>query len=242
MSTIGIFKNILDKKNRDIQEFLKGKPERIDDNLPLGLKINGMVTLDETKFIIHGDALKIQSPGGGNHTVLAIEKFMLSKLAVYRFYLESNDNKNQSILQVPLAEGEAGSIALYRIYDEVYPESEEEWGWWLNEHTGWIGYKDFIIRGDDGSETLYQRIWGGDGEYSKPLFFNSTLILDPYGMTGMRTENLAMAYGREISRNMREYVFLAQQKVLDDSGRIEEAKIVIMAGMDLNKAEVGVIG
>lgn len=268
---MGIFKNILAKKQRAISasigEYFKGKPQRVDVNLPLGLKLNGMARLDETKFVIYGDALKMASPGAGNHTVIAVEKFTINALTVYRFYLESNDDKNQSILQIPLSGApisapisasisapisapsppEVSGIILYRVVDEVYPENEEDWGLWLNEGTGWIGYKDFIIRDDDGTETLYYRVWGADEDYVGPISFQSTMVLDPYGMTGMKTENLGMVYAREISAegtgaNLREYVFLTQEKVLDDDGGVEEAKIVIMVGMDLDKAEVEVFG
>ncbi|MEO5356731.1 MAG: YjfK family protein [Nitrospirae bacterium YQR-1] len=241
MSGAGIFRHIHEKSKVKLTGVFRKKPERIDINLPLGIKINSMIRLDETKFITNADVLKVQSPGGGIHTVVAGEKFMIGSLKVYRFYIEENESRNQSVLQIPVANDEIEGIVLYQIIEEVYPQSDEQWDFWLNEGTGCIGYKDFKIQEEDGKETLYYRLWGGDERYTKPIFFRSVISTDSYGITGMKTESHGMVYGREISETLQEYLFIVHEKLLDNDRELEEAKVVLMAGIDIDLAEIDVL-
>ncbi|MBF0465745.1 MAG: DUF2491 family protein [Nitrospirae bacterium] len=236
-----IFRHIYEKNKQKPAGFLRKKPRRIDVNLPLGIRINGMVRFDESKFVINSDVLKAQSPGGGIHTVAAGEKFMIGSLKIYRFYLEENETKQQSVLQIPVSNDEMEGMVLFRIIEEIYPQDEEEWDFWLNEETGCIGNKDFRIREEDGSDTLYYRIWGDDERYVKPIFFRSVISTDSYGLTGMKTENIGMIYGREITETLQEYLFIVYEKLLDDDGHTEEAKIILMAGIDIGLAEIDVL-
>ena len=242
MGVFGMFRHIAERKTKDIADsFGKPEMERVDRNLPLGIKIHCMIRLDETRFILAGDKLKVESPGGGTHTVTAAEKLMIGDSRIYRVYLESNENKNHSILQIPMDNNEISSITLYRIIDEIYPASDEEWDQWLNSENGLIGYRDFQISNDDGSVTEYVRLWGGQEDYAEPYSFESTIALDPYGTTGVRTESTGMIYGRDADNDLREYLLTEQQSVLDDKGEISESKIVLMAGIDLSQPEIEVM-
>jgi len=238
MSTLGIFKHIFERKEGALSGMFQEKQGRVDEDLPFNLKINSMIKINESKFIINGDALKIASPGGGNQTVIAVEKFKIGELKVYRFYLEGNDSKAQSILQDNVDKGEVTGIRLYRIIDEVYPAGEDDWDVWLNSENGLIGYKDFRITNEDGTETYYRRFWGGDGEYTDPIRFDSTVIFDPYGASGMKTRSRGMVYGRDVTDSLQEYLFIVQESLLNDDGEIKEAKIELMAGIDLEQAEL----
>jgi hypothetical protein len=54
----------------------------------------------------------------------------------------------------------------------------------------------------------------------------------------MKTRNRGMVYGRDVTDSLQEYLFIVQESVLDDYGEIKEAKIELMAGIDLEKAEL----
>ncbi|QWR78846.1 DUF2491 family protein [Candidatus Magnetomonas plexicatena] len=236
-----IFKHIYEKSKQKPTGFLRKKPQRVDANLPLGIRINGMVRFDESKFVINSDVLKAQSPGGGIHTVAAAEKFMIGSMKIYRFYLEENETKEQSVLQIPVSNEEIEGIVLFRIIEEIYPQDEREWDFWLNERTGSIGSKYFRIIEEDSTDTLYHRLWGGDERYVKPIFFRSVISTDSYGLTGMKTENLGMIYAREITETLQEYLFIVYEKLLDDEGQTEDARIILMAGIDIGLAEIDVL-
>ncbi len=241
MGLFGIFKHIAERKKEQIASTLKGDLPRIDSNLPLGIKINCMIGLDETKFILHGDLLKVQSPGGGKHTVTAAEKFRIGSLEMFRIYLESNDTGNSSLLQISLDDNSISGITLFRIYDEIYPANEDEWDQWLNDKNGLIGYQDFQITNDDGSVFEYQRLWGGDDTYTEPFHFNSTVACDPYGTSGMKMRSTGMIYGRDISDAFKEFLFIAHETVLRDDGDIDEEKVVLFIGIGLEQAELTVM-
>jgi hypothetical protein len=241
MGLVGIFKHIAERKKEQITSARKGDLARIDNNLPLGIKINCMIGLDETKFILHGDLLKVQSPGGGKHTVTAAEKFRIGGLEMFRIYLESNDTGNSSLLQIGVDDGSISGINLFRVYDEIYPANENEWDEWMNNENGLIGYRDFQITNDDGSVFEYQRMWGGDDEYAEPFHFESTVACDPYGTSGMKMRSTGMIYYRDIADAFREFLFMAQETVLKDDGDIDEAKIVLLIGIGLEQAELTVM-
>lgn len=241
MGLFGIFKHIAERKKAEVSAALKDDLPRVDDNLPLGIRINCMIGLDETKFILHSDLLKVQSPGGGKHTVTAAEKFRLGDLELYRIYLEANDTGNSSLLQIGVDDDGISGITLFRIHDEIYPASTEEWDDWLNDEDGLIGYRDFRITNDDGSTFEYQRLWGGDDEYSEPFHFESTIAFDPYGTSGVKMSCTGMIYGRDIAEGFTEYLFMAHETILGDEGQSDEEKIVLFIGIGLEQAELTVM-
>ncbi|MBF0458647.1 MAG: DUF2491 family protein [Nitrospirae bacterium] len=236
MGAMGIFKHIVERQAETLSHLLEGKKQRVDSTIPLGLKLNSIVKIDETKFIINEGNLKVQSPGAGAHTVVAAGKYTIGSMSNYKVYLQSTmDKEDASIVQVVVEGTEIISLAFYRVIDEIFPATEDEWGVWLNYDTGLIGYKDFIIDG----ELTYQRTIGSPQlNYVDPLEFTETVALDPYGMTGMKVDCLSMRYAREVNKAVSEYVVVTMEKVKDEFGGVKEAGITIMVGIDLLEPEL----
>jgi hypothetical protein len=236
MGALGIFKHIVERQKEALTGLLREKKKRVDSAIPLGLKINSIVKIDETKFMLNEGNLKVQSPGPGTHTVVAAGKYTLGPMSNYNVFLQSTmDKEDESIIQIVVENTDIISLAYYRVIDEIFPASDEEWGTWLDYETGLIGYKDFIIDG----ELEYRRTIGGpDVNYVEPLEFTETIALDPYGMDGMRVDCLSMRYGREVSQDMMEYLVVTMEKVMDEFGAVKDAGITIMAGIELVEPEL----
>ncbi|WP_420266427.1 DUF2491 family protein [Candidatus Magnetominusculus dajiuhuensis] len=234
MGAMGIFKHIVQRQKEALSGLLEGKKQRVDSTIPLGLKINSIVKIDETKFIINEGNLKVQSPGASTHTVVAAGKYTIGPMSNYKVYLQSTmDKEDESIIQVVVENTEIISLAYFKVIDEIFPATEDDWGVWLNYDTGLIGYKDFIIDG----ELVYQRTIGSpQQEYIEPMEFTETVALDAYGMTGMKVDCLSMRYARDVGIN--EYVVVTMEKVKDEFGAVKEAGITIMAGIELAEPEL----
>ncbi|MBF0556684.1 MAG: DUF2491 family protein [Nitrospirae bacterium] len=234
MGAMGIFKHIVERQKEALSGLLEGKKQRVDSTIPLGLKINSIVKIDETKFIINEGILKVQSPGASTHTVVAAGKYTIGSMSNYKVYLQSTmDKEDESIIQVVVENTEIISLAYFKVIDEIFPASEDEWGVWLNYGTGLIGYKDFIIDG----ELVYQRTIGSpQQDYIEPIEFTETVALDAYGMTGMKVDCLSMRYARDAG--ISEYVVVTMEKVKDEFGTVKEAGITIMAGIELAEPEL----
>ncbi|MEO5360499.1 MAG: YjfK family protein [Nitrospirota bacterium] len=236
MGALGIFKHIVEKQKEALSDLLEGKKQRVDLTIPLGLKINSIVKIDETKFILNEEKLKVTSPGAATHTVVAAGKYTIGPMSNYKLYLQSTmDKEDESVIQVVVENTEILSLAYYRVIDEVFPADEDEWGVWLNYGTGLIGYKDFIIDG----ELIYQRTVGShQQDYIEPMDYAETVALDPYGMTGMKIDGLSMRYAREVNKDMQEYIVVTMEKVKDEFGTVKEAGVTIMAGIELVEPEL----
>ncbi|MBF0488952.1 MAG: DUF2491 family protein [Nitrospirae bacterium] len=234
MGAMGIFKHIVQRQKEALSGLLEGKRQRVDSTIPLGLKINSIVKIDETKFIINEENLKVQSPGASTHTVVAAGKYTIGPMSNYKVYLQSTmDKEDESIIQVVVENTEIVSLAYFKVIDEIFPATEDDWGVWLNYDTGLIGYKDFIIDG----ELVYQRTIGSpQQDYIEPMEFTETVALDAYGMTGMKVDCLSMRYARDVGIN--EYVVVTMEKVKDEFGAVKEAGITIMAGIELAEPEL----
>ncbi|MCG6551095.1 MAG: YjfK family protein [Candidatus Magnetominusculus sp. LBB02] len=234
MGTMGIFKHIVKKQKEALSHLLQGKRQRVDSAIPLGLKINSIVKIDGTKFIINEGKLKVLPPGPGTHTVVAAGKYTLASMSNYKLYLQSTmDKEDESIIQIVVDNTELISLAYYKVIDEIFPANEDEWGVWLNEGTGLIGYRDFIIEG----ELVYNRTVGSPAQdYIEPLEFTETVALDPYGETGMKIDCLSMRYARDVGIN--EYIVVTMEEVKDETGETTGAGVTIMAGIELSEPEI----
>ena len=62
--TWSLFKRIGLKKVDELKDSLqKARMERVDVDLPLGLRFNAIVEVPEVDFILGGDDLKVKHPG-----------------------------------------------------------------------------------------------------------------------------------------------------------------------------------
>lgn len=241
-STWSIFSAIASKKAGEVKGWFKGEknPEFIDKGLPLGLHIEAKLELDNTPFILHKNKLKITFPGKVNY-VVAWVKIEWKGFIIHHFYIESEGEKEKSVIRIVMEKDEIIECRLFRSFDEVYPQNSDEWGFWLNETDGQIGWGGFKTKDD---ETLYERLWESDGgDFVSPYVFKESVYLDREGASVCKIEDTAMMYAQSIQKETKsksqflEFILLQCEENKSTGG----AHIHILVGVDINPQTIKVI-
>jgi hypothetical protein len=239
--TWSLLKRIGLKKVDELKESLHtSNLERIDKDLPLGLRFNGIVEIPQVDFILGGSELKIKHPGDSN-TVLSYGACQIGRSTVRRFYLDAPGGIY--VLQIVTdSQNAIEECKFFMPYDEVYPE---DWDFWLSDKDGYIGLDVFQTK--DG--TQYSRVWdnpdartvveqddqGKQMTRIPPVEFLETVYLDSFGEKKESVKYDSMLYGRHINENVDEYLLLSA--VNDKDG----ASVQIMVGIELEPASIKVI-
>lgn len=114
------------------------------------VRANSLVTIDETPFILHDEYTIMENPGS-SHQVTDVGYLKVIGIDIYRFYMDSLDNKGESFIQV---DENTSEIILFRTIDELYPQTVQEWSEW-NGQQGLIVQDVFIVNGD----VEYEKVW-----------------------------------------------------------------------------------
>lgn len=229
------------KKIDDLKDsYKKTTRERIDKNLPLGIRIQGIVEIPQVDFILGGESLKIRHPGSGN-VVVSYGTFPVGGSVTHRFYLNAADLVY--MLQI-VTDRNLGieECKLFMPYDEIYPQ---DWGFWLSDKDGYIGYESFQTK--DG--VRYDRVW--DNEEGKvvvesddqgnqitripPFEYLETIYLSPYGDESETVKYDSMLYGRQVNENVDEYLLLSAVN------EKEGASVQILVGIELQPSSIKVL-
>lgn len=240
----GLFKKIGQKKYGQLKDaYQTGTAERIDKDLPLGLRINALVEISQVDFILGGSDLKIQHPGTSN-TVLSYGTVVVGDANVHRFYIDGPDQPY--MLQIVLDSHKVVEESkLFMPYDTVHPQRSEDWAFWLDEKDGYIGLSSFQTK--DGTE--YFRVWQDDGAEQvveedesgnritriPPVQLEETVYLDPYGKEKETVRYDSMLYGRHVNDKVDEYILLS---AIDEQ---DGASIQLMVGIEVAPASIKVI-
>jgi hypothetical protein len=240
----GLFKRIGEKKYGQLKDaYQTGTAERIDKDLPLGLRINAMVEISQVDFILGGSDLKIKHPGTSN-TVLSYGTLDVGDSRVHRFYIDGPDQPY--MLQIVQDSNKiVDDCKLFMPYDTVHPARSEDWAFWLDEGDGYIGLSSFQTK--DGSD--YMRVWQDDAAEHvveedesgnqitriPPLQLEETIYLDPYGKEKEVVRYESMLYGRHVNEKVDEFILLSSVDEQDG------ASIQLMVGIEVGPASIKVI-
>jgi hypothetical protein len=219
--------------------------KRVDASAPLGIRIGGMLTISSPDFILGDGKLKIKGPAEDLY-VISYGQFRLGNYLAHRFYLSAGEQLYmlQIIEEVSVRPGEPVVIdecKLYALHDEVYPgDKKEEWDFWLNDTTGYIGYSEFNLK--DG--TIYYRAWENQAEqcdapggftHIPPVEIRESIYMDPYGDDVQTVGHMAMLYGRSVMEGLDEYLFVGVAEQNDG------ASVQFSIGIPLNTTDITVL-
>lgn len=240
-STWNLFRKIGQKKVDEYKEsYGKSFSDRIDRDLPLGLRFNCLVEFPEVDFILAGSDLLIKYPGSGC-SVISFGKFPVGDSMAYRFYLSSS--AGPYMLQLVADSNKViEESKLFMPYDEIFPE---DWGFWLADNDGYIGLSVF----DTKNSTRFYRVWenaeatrvveedgqGGQIDRIPPVRFVEKIFTDPFGETTENVTHDSMLYGRHVNENVDEYLLIS---AIDEP---EGASVQIMVGLELASTSIKVI-
>jgi hypothetical protein len=240
-STWNLFKKIGQKKVDDFRQSSgKSFSDKIDKDLPLGLRFNCLIEFPEVDFILAGADLLIKYPGS-SCSVVSYGKFPVGDSMLHRFYLDTSEGPY--MLQI-VADSKKiiEECKLFMPYDEIYPD---DWGFWLAEQDGYIGLSIF----DTKSSVRFFRVWenpeatrivesntdGATIDRIPPVRFVETIYLDPFGEKTETVTYETMLYGRHVNESVDEYLMIS---AVDES---DGASVQIMVGLELASPSIKVI-
>ena len=186
---------------------------------PLGLAVGRAVELAEAPFILIDGAIPVPHPGG-QCLVIGHGTVEVGGFGGHRFYLSAPGGALAGMLGV--VEGQ--QCRYFVPFDEVYPASPAEWGFWLDDEDGYIGYPTFEARG-----RLFQRLWSPGRTRVPPLSVVESVVRADGARN--RVEHQLMLYGRPVSTpggELTEYLAVSAIRTEDGTAWVD-----LMIGIDL---------
>lgn len=229
-----IIRAVAKKKAKEAAGLFRAKRQRLDEHLPLGIKIGSLVEADEAALITFHGLVQFEFPSFPA-TVDTIGKIDLGEgVLAYRCYLQ----QTEAFLQLVTEQNELAECRLYMLNREIYPSTEEDWDLWLNTEDGIIGSPE-ILHGDP-KELTYTREWIEGDHQAEPVSLHERFLKDSYGDNIAEEDQQAMSYFR---------VAYGDPNAPEDPERIDEYLLVsvgdgvieIYLGIDLMPHEITVI-
>ncbi|MFA5020831.1 MAG: DUF2491 family protein [Patescibacteria group bacterium] len=240
---MGLVGRMLGLKIAQVGASLHKKPERLDMNLPLGIRIGSTAQFDASTFIIAGDELEFVPPTG-RCLCHGYSRLNIAGFNYYRFYLQDDSpTPRDFILQVGMDENKPAEFILYQPYldidicpeGEIFPASVEEWNEWLDETNGFIGGQILTIPGG----TSYDRVINPERDKRiNPFEYTEKTTFDAFEAPSQNTKICGMTYGRTITVDEIETKeFALPEKREDNAG----AFIAVLIGVEIMATEIVVL-
>ncbi|MGF7176910.1 DUF2491 family protein [Azospirillum doebereinerae] len=195
---------------------------------PSLFRLGMAVTVDPTPFLLAEGATKVKAPDTGTDRLVSIDgvgTVTSGNATVHRLHLPDG-----SFFQIHLGpDGQPDECRYFTPIDSVTPADADEWGFWLDEREGMIGWPEFQTK--DGK--LYPRVWSPGSGRIPPFDLSESL------QTVRGTETVvshAMLYGAPSGAKAPapeyEYILVAAVE------RNGQASVEIAAGIDVNPASL----
>jgi hypothetical protein len=154
---------------------------------PSLFRVGMTLTVDPAPFLLAAGVTKVSAPADAGQvtSVEALGTLGSGSAVLTRLYLPGST----SFFQIHVdGAGRPDECRYFTVIDEVYPGDAEEWGFWLDEAEGMIGWPQFQTK--DGK--LYSRVWAPGAAHTPPLRFEEKID----GVDRTRTLSIqAMLYG-----------------------------------------------
>ncbi|HAT30341.1 MAG TPA: hypothetical protein DCW29_05655 [Janthinobacterium sp.] len=208
---------------------------REDEGLPLGARIGGLLTIQQSPFIrANGNGSLIAMPTGADTGIVAVSQIKLNMAGgLYRFYTATGDvNAREKFLQVfRNGQGEIAEIMYCTQLARVIPETAEDQDAYTGVSGCGLGDKTYTLwreqLGDIGLDSAdldlvfgdsdrldYQRDAGDAGaEFLAPFTGTEIRIDDAAGQHGLQQEMYFMPYVRELRGGGHEYLLITTEIV-----------------------------
>lgn len=197
---------------------------------PRWLSLQRPLTLDAAPFILASPYVALEVPssptGSGMVGLEAVGEAVSGDLTWHRGYLAGR----RSFLQIHLdTGGRLDECRYFSLLDELTPGDVSEWGFWLDEREGMIGWPQFETK--DGKS--YSRLWV-DGQQRVPPRDIAETLETVSGVERCRQQ--AMLYSRDTGAAApaptTEYLLVATME------RDDAAAVTLHVGIDLDPASL----
>lgn len=196
---------------------------------PSRFRVGMTLAVDPAPFLLAAGPTKVAAPAadaGGLVPVEAVGTLSAGAAELTRLYLPGKVGFFQLHLD---AAGSPDECRYFAVIDEVDPADEDEWGFWLDDSEGMIGWAQFETK--DGR--TYDRVWSPGLRRARPIAFDES-VRTAAG-TAPRSER-TMLYGAPTGAAPpappTEYILVS---AVDADGR---AWVRIAAGIDVNPASL----
>jgi hypothetical protein len=204
-----------------------------DGYKPRLFRIGMVVTVDEAPFILAGDKLSVQKPGGdgeGRASAEAIGRLGSGPAGLNRIYVDGG------FFQIHLDRaGQPDECRWFSRFDEFTPtgkggpDNGDSWAFWLDDEQGQVGWP--VFQTPDGVQ--YERAWAPGEGRALPVGFSEELT-DPQGTRIVKHEMMLYQRPTDLEAPAPEVEY-ALLDVVEDG---EEGSICIYVGVDINPASL----
>ncbi|MYD44679.1 MAG: DUF2491 family protein [Gammaproteobacteria bacterium] len=220
---------------------------RVDDQLPLNLRLGSRIQFAEAPFLIAGDGTFVQYPG--NETLLsAFSEVELAGLKTYRLYLDSRADPDESAMLMLIMDEAGNQVEERYLFHEQYElplyhttladigvDDDETTAvdFWLKKDEGILGMPVFHTP----EEASYERLWEAERDvWLQPASVRETIVLDTYGDDQTEVEHLGtMLFARVfdgLAGTLEEYLLPTVER--DQSG----FRVRIWVGLPIAAADM----
>ena len=230
---------------------------REDENLPFGVRVGSLITLNAGPFL-RADGSLVAQPAALS-TVVAISRVrMRLDGALYRLYLSKGDNvaDKEAYIQVYVdAQGAPQEMHYFERILRMFPDTPEavaaftgksedglgqlDFSLWRGQLAD-LGYSESVLADAFGSneELVYTRLAQSDRPYVAPFEATENRIDDSLGKQGLRQKVLFMPYGRELGTTSEQLV-IATEIVHDQNGvSVDDVHVDFMIGLPLSPNDI----
>ena len=230
---------------------------REDENLPFGVRVGSLITLNAGPFLRAHGSLVAQPPALS--TVVAISRIrMRLDGALYRLYVSKGDNvaDKEAYIQVYVdAQGQPQEMHYFDRILRIFPDTPETIAAFTGENEEGLGRMDFSLFREqmedlgyaeaalndafgENDELVYTRLSQSDRAYVAPFEATENRIDDSHGKQGLRQKVLFMPFGRELG-NTSEQLVIATEIVHDQNGvSVDDVHVDFMVGLPLGTNDI----
>lgn len=183
------------------------------------LRVHDALRISELPFLIAPEDKLVEAPSSEVATITGIGNASYDDARLLRLYFNDDTTFAEIAYEGgthPTSLKDIEDVTVYRRFDVVEPESEEEWQFWLDEEEGAFGNLVFTLE-DDGTEVEYTRLMLQEQPFLAPIFIEESL---EHIEDNREIEHHIMHFGRTLSDGETvEYLLL--DFVDDNNPRIE---------------------
>jgi hypothetical protein len=208
-----------------------GTPPGLTGSTESRFRVGMVLPVDPAPFLLAAGLTKIQPPDeSGRISIEAVGLLRYGNVLLHRLYLPGG----RAFFQLHLgADGRPDECRYFSQIDEVTPADQQEWGFWLDQREGLIGWPTFQTK----DNKLYGRVWAPGQSRVEPRQIEETR---QYVDRVERRKLQAMLYGAPTggaaAAPQTEYVLVS---AIEAEG---QAWVEVDAGIDINPAALQLPG
>jgi hypothetical protein len=208
-----------------------GAPPGLSGSAESRFRVGMVIPVDPAPFLLAAGVTKIKPPDeSGKVSVEAVGLLRYGNVLLHRLYLPGS----RAFFQLHLgSDGRADECRYFSALDEVTPADQQEWGFWLDEREGLIGWPTFQTK--DGK--LYARVWAPGQTRVAPREIEETRqFVDRTERRRLQAMLYGAATGGAAAAAQTEYILVS---AIEADG---QAWVEVDAGIEINPAALQLPG